>query len=122
MVNITENPPPLSYVSSISEAQALVRRCAEPRPAGDQVKAAILRSSRRLGFLFTRTKDIWYGDARRIDAAEMDRLRQGAEHAELAHAVAGIEVLRNTMLTARSPAAQQVISGLDAALRALGRT
>ena len=122
MVSITENPPPLSYVSSISEAQALVRRCAEPRPAGDQVKAAILRSSRRLGLPFNRTKDIWYGDARRIDAAEMDRLRRGAEHAELAHAVAGIEVLRNTMLIARSPAARQVIYGLEAALRALGRT
>ena len=77
MVRITENPPTLSYVSSISEAQALVRRCAEPRTAGDQVKAAILRSSRRLGFPFNRTKDIWYGDARRIDAAEMDRLRRG---------------------------------------------
>jgi hypothetical protein len=121
MVRITENPPPLSYVSSISEEQALVRRCAEPRPAGDQVKAAILRSSRRLGFPFNRTKDIWYGDARRIDAAEMDRLRRGAEHAEFAHAVAGIKVLRNTMLASRSPAALQVISGLDAALRALGK-
>ena len=53
---------------------ALVRRCAEPRPAGDQVKAAILRSSRRLGLPFNRTKDIWYGDARRIDATGMDRL------------------------------------------------
>jgi len=86
------------------------------------VKAAILRSSRRLGLPFNRTKDIWYGDARRIDAAEMDRLRRGAEDAELAHAVAGIALLRNTMLASRSPAYRQVISGLDAALRALGRT
>jgi hypothetical protein len=122
MASVTQNPSPSSYLSSITEAQTLVRRCAEPRPAGDLVKAAILRSSRRLGLPFNRTKDIWYGDARRIDAAEMDRLRRGAEDAELAHAVAGIALLRNTMLASRSPAYRQVISGLDAALRALGRT
>ena len=77
-----------SYASSIDEAQTLVRRCAEPRPAGDLVKAAIRRASRQLGLSFTRTRDIWYGDARRIDAEEMDRLRQGAENAELAQAAA----------------------------------
>jgi hypothetical protein len=65
--------------SPIEEAMARVRQCAEPRPAGDQVGAAILRASRRLGLSFTRTKDFWYGDARRIDAAEMDRLRHVAE-------------------------------------------
>jgi hypothetical protein len=121
MASVTEDQSPSSYISSIKEAQALVRRCAEPRPAGDQVKAAILRSSRRLGFRFNRTKDIWYGDARRIDAEEMDRLRRGAENTELARAVAGIEVLRNRMLASRSPASRQVVVGLNAALRALGR-
>jgi hypothetical protein len=34
--------------SSIEEAQTYVRRCAEPRPAGDLVKAAIHRASKRL--------------------------------------------------------------------------
>jgi len=48
------------------------------------VKAAIRRASRRLGLPFNRTKDIWYGQARRIDAEEMDRLRRGAENTELA--------------------------------------
>src|SRR5882757_7352070 len=90
--------PNSSYASSIDEAQNLVRRCAEPRPAGDQVKAAIRRASKRLDIPFSRTKDIWYGDARRIDAEEMDRLRQGAENTEFAHAIAGIEVFRNRML------------------------
>ena len=41
MVAVSKLPPP-SYASPIEEAQALVRQCAEPRPAGDQVKAAIL--------------------------------------------------------------------------------
>jgi hypothetical protein len=52
---------------------------------------------------FTRTRDIWYGDERRIDAEEMDRLRQSAENAEFAQAVAGIEVLRNRMLESNLP-------------------
>jgi hypothetical protein len=112
--------PNSSYASSIDEAQTLVRRCAEPRPAGDQVKAAIRRASRRLGLSFTRTRDLWYGDARRIDAEEMDRLRRGAENAEFAQAVAGIEVLRNRMLESNLPASRQVFAALTAALSALG--
>jgi hypothetical protein len=112
--------PKSSYASSIDEAQTLVRRCAEPRPAGDLVKAAIRRASRRLGLSFTRTRDIWHADARRIDAEEMDRLRQGAENAELAQAVAGIEVLRNRMLESNLPASRQVFAALTAALSALG--
>jgi hypothetical protein len=112
--------PNSSYTSSIDEAQTLVRRCAEPRPAGDQVKAAVRRASRQLGLSFTRTRDIWYGDARRIDAEEMDRLRQVAENAELALAVAGIEVLRNRMLESSLPASRQVFAALTTALNALG--
>lgn len=118
MVGATKLPRS-SYASSIDEAQTLVRRCAEPRPPGDSVKAAVRRASRRLGIPFSRTRDIWYGDARRIDAAEMDRLRQGAEKAELAQAVAGIEVLRNTMLESNLPASHQVFAALTAALSAL---
>ena len=115
-----DDPSP-SYASSIEEAQTHVRQCAEPRPAGDKVKAAIVRASRRLRLSFTRTRDIWYGQARRIDAQEMDRLRRGAENTTLAHAIAETKVLRNRMLASRSPASRQVVAGLDAALRALGR-
>jgi hypothetical protein len=84
--------PNSSYTSSIDEARTLVRRCAEPRPANDSIKAAIRRASQRLGIPFSRVRDIWYGDARRIDADEMDMLRQEAEKAELAQAVAAIEL------------------------------
>lgn len=113
--------PNSSYASSIDEAQMLVRRCAEPCPAGDLVKAAIRRASRRLDLPFSRTRNIWYGDARRIDAEEMDRLRGEAEKVELAHAIAGTEVLRNRMLVSRSAASHEVVAGLNAALRALCR-
>ena len=111
-----------SYASSIDEAQTLVRRCAEPRPAGDIVKAAIRRASQRLEMPFSRTRNIWYGDARRIDAEEMDRLRRGAEKAELAQAIAAIEFITNKALTSPSSASHQIISSLHAALRAFSPT
>lgn len=109
------------HSSSIDEAQTLVRRCAEPRPAGDLVKGAIRRASQRLNIPFSRVRDIWYGDAKRIDAEEMDRLRRGAENAELARAIAGIDALKKGMLASRSPTSRQVVAGLNVALRALGR-
>ena len=105
--------PDSSHASSIEEAQTLVRRCAEPRPAGDLVKAVIRRASQRLGIPYSRTRDIWYGDARRIDAEEMDRLRHGAQKAELAQAVAAIESLKNRAV---APASHQAISNLYADL------
>ena len=76
--------------NSIEEAQTLVRRCAEPRPAGDKVKAAVVRASRRLGFSFSRTKDIWYGDARRIGATEMDQLRRTADAIAIQQSIVSI--------------------------------
>ena len=107
--------------SSIDEAQTLVRQCEGPRPAVDQVKAAILRASRRLGFAFSRTRDIWYGGARRIDAKEMDRLRKEADCIEIARAAARLEVLRSRMQASKSPVSRQVVAGINAARQALGR-
>jgi hypothetical protein len=112
--------PVASDWSAIEEAQSLVRRCAEPRPVGDKVKAAILRASRRLQFPISRTKDVWYGQARRIDAREMDRLRQVAEKTELAVAAGSVELVRRTLLTSRSASDREVATALDAALRGLG--
>ena len=64
---------------------------------------------------------IWYGSATRIDTEEMDRLLKEADGIEIAHAVAEIEVLRNTMPAFDSPGSRQVVAGISAALRALGR-
>lgn len=111
--------PVASDMSAISEAQILVRRCAEPRPPGDKVKAAILRASRRLRFPNSRTKDLWYGDARRIDAREMDRLRLVAAQTELDNAVRNVELIRKKKLASRSASDREVAVGLGAALRAL---
>jgi hypothetical protein len=59
-----------------TEAAMLVKRIAEPRLVGDSVKTAILRAAHRLGWKPSRTREIWYGRAHRIDAPEMDSLRE----------------------------------------------
>jgi hypothetical protein len=79
------------------------------------VKAAIRRASQRLNIPFSRVRDIWYGDAKRIDANEMDKLRQEAEKAEVARAIAAIEFLKNKAV---APASHRVITHLHAALLA----
>jgi hypothetical protein len=112
--------PAPSYASSADEAQILTRLCAEPRPAGDHVKAAVLRASRRLGFSFNRTRDIWYRNAKRIDAEEMDCLRQTAEKVELMQAVASIELLKSKILASRSAVSREIAASLAAAVQALG--
>ncbi|MGY4480085.1 hypothetical protein [Bradyrhizobium sp. USDA 3364] len=120
---IEPSPPELSRSSCgspVDEARDLVHLCAEPRLVGDSVKTAILRASRRLGMSFNRTKDIWYGDARRIDAREMDRLRRIAEQTEMTNAVACMELVRRRMLTSRSAPFREVAAALGAALHALG--
>jgi hypothetical protein len=64
-------------MSAIAEASHLVRQIAEPCPAGDSVKAAMLRACRRVGSLsFNRVKDIWYADRRvSVSGDELNHLR-----------------------------------------------
>jgi len=107
--------------NSIEEAQTLVRRCAEPRPAGDKVKAAVVRASRRLGFSFSRTKDIWYRNARRIGASEMDQLRRTADTIAMKQSIASIHTLRNRFIAARSPDSSRIVKAIDDTLSVLGR-
>jgi len=113
--------PNASETSAIDEAQILVRRCAEPRPVGDNVKAAIVRASRRLGFPFTRTKDIWYRNARRIDATEMDQLRRTADTIAIEQSIAGIHRLRNRFIASHSPDSCRIVKAIDNTLSVLGR-
>lgn len=62
------------------EAAELIRALAEPRPVGDTVKLALQRAARASGLSPTRAKAIWYREARRIDAEEIDALRAANEH------------------------------------------
>jgi hypothetical protein len=81
-----------SIMGSVSEAAILIRRIAEPRPVGDSVKSAIRRAAHRLGWHWGRAKSVWYQEARRIDAHEMDALRQQAHiYAQIAARLSHID-------------------------------
>jgi len=113
---MTGSPRSASRASSTEEARRLVRRCAEPSSAGDSVKVLLGRCCDRLQLPFNRVRDIWYGEAKRIDAAEMDRLRKIADQTELARAIAGIEIAIKRLEKLQSVDA---IAGLKTALDAL---
>ena len=67
-------------MSALVEAQSLVRRVAAPVPAGDSVKAAIVRASRRLKWNYNRTKTLWYADERaKVSGDELNQLRAVAK-------------------------------------------
>lgn len=110
-----------SQMSSAREASTLVRQVAEPRPVGDSVKSAIGRAARRLGFTFSRTKDIWYEHARRIHADEIDRLRDQAGRREAALAVESLLVLRNRLAATDPEFHRGTIDALERALASVGR-
>jgi hypothetical protein len=111
------NSEPRSY---IEEARNLVRHCVEPRPVAESTKGAIRRASQLLNLSFSRTKDIWYGDPRlRIDAMEMDAIRQVADQAELTRAVTAVEFTIKRLLILGSPAALELIPDLNEAIQLL---
>lgn len=117
-----------SEMTVLSEASFLVRQIAEPRPVGDSVKAAIGRAARRLGFSFSRTKTIWYAEAHRIDAHEMDALRrelkrrrqEGIARVEALNTIERLVALRSSLAEADSDFHRETITALDDALRAMG--
>lgn len=110
-----------SDMSSVVEASVLVRRVAGPREADDSVKALIRRAARRMQWKFSRTKDIWYRDARRIDAEEMDRLRERAARIEADVACARVLALRDALAATDARFHEPTIRALDSALREMGR-
>ena len=68
-------PSEKSEMSSVSTASLLLRGVA---PTGRNIKATIATLASRFGWGHGRTRGIWYEDARRIDADEMDALRREA--------------------------------------------
>jgi hypothetical protein len=60
---------------ALYEAQSLLREYISPPIAGEPMKVRIYRAARHVGFTISRTNTLWYGNARRIDAGEIDVLR-----------------------------------------------
>lgn len=102
------------------EAEALVKRCAEPVKLEDNVKGLIRRAGLRLGFTFARTQNLWYGEARRIDAGEMDRLREQAAKIEREVAVEHLVGLRRALAKTNTVKSSSTVAAIDNALRSLG--
>lgn len=115
-----------------AQAARMLREIAEPRPVGDTVKAAITRAARAVSaamnntggaLSYGRAEDIWRGEARRIDASEMDAIRAAHDRrnrslrAELQEARSLADRLER--LAARAvPATDPVV---DAEIRAAAR-
>jgi len=57
-------------MSSVDFASTALKRYVAPAGAGQNVKDRIRLAARRLGWSFTRTKDVWYADPRVSISAE----------------------------------------------------
>ena len=101
----------------LSEMQTLVRRVAQPAPAGDSVKAAIGRAARAIGISWERAREHWYGRARSCPAHELIAARAAAEDAAVRAAIDAARVLMDTIegedLHADDRAALARIAALD---------
>lgn len=75
-----------SEMSDVALAQSLIRRAAEPIPAGEMIGAQVRRVARKLRWTPTRARAVWYGEARRIDAGELIELETAAGLRKARHA------------------------------------
>jgi hypothetical protein len=75
---MSEIPAERSEMSPSVEASELLRRLAEPAPAGAHIETLIRSVARKLGLSFSRAKALWYREARIVRSEEMDALRAAA--------------------------------------------
>jgi hypothetical protein len=120
MLNRFDKASEKSAMSSVAEASVLVRAVAEPRPVGDSVKAAISRAAARLGFAYGRTREIWYRNARRIEAAEMDRLRHRADQLATQNAINNLASLHSRLSQSDEAFHREALVHIERALRGMG--
>lgn len=73
-----------SELCDVSQASALIREIAPIE--GATVRERILHVARKLGWRHARAREIWYEQARRIDAKEMDQLREARQNRKLQEA------------------------------------
>lgn len=62
-----------------SEAQLLLHSHISPPVAGESMKVRKANAARYVGLTYGRVEKLWYANARRIDAEEIDLLRAAAE-------------------------------------------
>lgn len=81
-------------MSDAVQASELIRDVV-PVDAGATVGERILLTARKLGWPYYRTRDVWYEQARRIDAREMDALREAKRQREIKGAAREYHELRD---------------------------
>lgn len=93
-----------SQLSNTAEASALMQ---EHWTEGS-IKARIRQAAHDLRWSFSRASDVWYRKARRVDAHEMDRLREATkkqirelanDHQELTDRLARMEAMLSTLVS-----------------------
>ncbi len=68
-----------SEMSSVDFASTALQRYVAPRASGRNIKDRIRIASRKLGWSFSRTKDVWYADPRvSISVDEMREIEETA--------------------------------------------
>ena len=107
-------------MSSVVEASELLRRVAGPRVADDKIKTLIRRAARRLGWGHSRTKDVWYRNARRIDAQEIDQLRDLVARGEASRLRAQLVAMRDGLAAVDAEFHRPTIDAIERSLGAMG--
>jgi hypothetical protein len=73
-----EIPSSDNEMSASLEASELLKRLAEPAPAGAHIETLIRSVARKVGLSFSRAKALWYREAAVVRSEEMDALRAAA--------------------------------------------
>ena len=63
----------------MADARQMLKELALPCPLGDRVKSAIERAAKEADLPYERARKIWYGEARRIEHHEFQKIEQAAQ-------------------------------------------
>lgn len=77
-------------LTDVQRAAELIRRAAGADRPNETTKARIARVARELNWPVSRTRDIWHGNARRIDAHEMEALSSAISQSKSSELSTGI--------------------------------
>lgn len=112
-------------MSDVHQASELLQKKIAPTGIAQFVGERIRYASRKLGWSYSRTKEIWYANARSIRSYEMDKAKELAGLANAKQELNEVDALianADTLLDRKNPAVRRAIrAGFRAFLGALHR-
>ena len=105
-------------MSAVQEASDLIKFIGASRKG--PINILIDHAARCLRWKRSRAQHVWYKNARRIDAQEIDQLRNIANRVAKERAVKAVVELRQSLASAGAGMDRQAADVLDHALRLLG--